>query len=162
MNDLLPVLEACIAFAAVVIAGMSYRHTTSDTARKSSEKAIADAVGPVHDHALTLEKSLSHVSDRLSNIADRMTAVETKTEVFWRSVAIDVAKVLHSPVPERAHIDKLLEKLMAGKLNDADKRELETILVAIRDYEPGQKTAFPVYPGEQVAAVILLRAMEYS
>ena len=102
---------------------------------------------------------------RIGTILDRLAVLATKTEVFWRSVAMDVAKIIHSPDPSRAHLDRLLDAFMNGVLTPDQEHELRSVLVQIRDYEqgtPAENIGFPVYPGEQVAAAILLRTMEHA
>jgi hypothetical protein len=101
-------------------------------------------------------------SVKISAILDRMAVTETKIEVFWKSVAMDAAKIIHSPDPRRAHVDALLESFMGGTLSGDQERELRAILMKIRDFEPGgARPDFPVYQGEQLAAAILLRTMEH-
>lgn len=100
---------------------------------------------------------------RTGAILDRVAVLETKIEVFWRSVAMDAAKIIHSPDPDRAHIDALLDSFMAGTMTPVEEIELRAILEVIRDYDPAvAHLTFPVYPGEQIAAAILLRTMGYA
>lgn len=107
-----------------------------------------------------IRQALQDQASRTGTILDRLTALETKMEVFWRSVAMDAAKIIHSPDPRRAHVDALLEAFMNGTLSPGDEQDLRAILENIRDWEPGNEhTGFPVYPGEQIAAAILLRTM---
>lgn len=104
------------------------------------------------------------LNTKLAAVMDRLAIMETKIEVFWKSVAMDAAKIIHSPDPRRAHIDALLEAFMNGTMSQAQESELRGILVSIRDHEQGQQSelTFPVYPGEQIAAAILLRTMEHA
>lgn len=97
----------------------------------------------------------------LDSLDRRVTVMETKVEVFWQRIAVDVAKVLHHPEPSRARVDELLEVLMSGSMTSEDARELCGYLEIIRDWEPGNKAPFTVFQGEQVAAAILLHAMDY-
>ena len=101
------------------------------------------------------------VQQALEPFAGRLYVLETKMELFWRSVAIDSAKILHQPDARRSHIDKLLEALMADKLTEQGEAELRGYLVKIRNWEPGVDVGFPVHPGEQTAAAILLATMNH-
>lgn len=102
-------------------------------------------------------------NDRIGTMLDRLAVLETKTEVFWRSVAMDAAKIIHSPDPRRKNIDELLDAFMNGRLTPEQEAELRNILEVMRDYEPGVTSlTFPVYPGEQIAAAILLRTLDVN
>jgi hypothetical protein len=109
-----------------------------------------------------LSADLAKMHDRQGTVLDRITVLETKIDVFWKNVALDVARVLHSPNPARAHIDELLEAFMDGHLEPAQRANLKTILTEIRDYHQGDPSAFPIYPGDQVAAAILLQTMDLA
>ena len=107
-------------------------------------------------------ENLHELADKMGRVLDRQAIMETKIEVFWRSVAMDAAKIIHSPDPRRAHIDELLDAFMGGSLTGVQASELREILVFLRDWEPGKPSDFPVYQGEQVAAAILLRTMDHA
>jgi hypothetical protein len=96
----------------------------------------------------------------LLRITDRLSVIETKVEVFWRSVAINQASILHQPDPRRAHIDVLLEALKLGTLTHEQDVQLRHSLHLIRDWEPGKDVGFPVLQGEQTAASLLLSVMD--
>lgn len=107
-------------------------------------------------------QELHEINDKMGRILDRLAILETKIEVFWKSVAMDAAKIIHSPDPRRAHIDALLEAFMDGTITSDQVIELRKILAFLRDWEPGTPADFPVYTGEQVAAAILLRTMDHA
>lgn len=109
-----------------------------------------------------LSRDLRDYAEKQDRVLERLVRLETQTEVFWKSVAMDAAKIIHSPDPARQHIDVLLEAFMDGTITPEQQAELRKILLIMRDWEPGAETDFPVYPGEQVAAAILLRTMEYA
>lgn len=99
--------------------------------------------------------------DALDPIGERLSTLETKMDLFWRSVAIDAAKILHHPEPSRFRVDELLDKFMAERISPAESTELRGYLEIIRDWEPGSPSPFKVFQGEQVAAAILLHTMEH-
>ena len=99
--------------------------------------------------------------DFLDPLDRRVIAIETKIDVVWQSISIDMARILHHPEPTRLRVDELLDILMAGTLTQAEANELSQYLSIIRDWEPGQDAPFTVFQGEQVAAAILLHTMEY-
>lgn len=107
-----------------------------------------------------LRTSVDQNTGRHQLLSDRIIALETKVDVFWKNVALDVARVLHSPNPARAHVDELLEAFMEGRISHTERDELKDLLVYIRDYHPGDPSDFPVYPGDQVAAAILLQTID--
>jgi hypothetical protein len=132
--------------------------TEPGTARQQELALRLDAIISRQDQAA---RDARDQNARIGTILDRLAVMETKIEVFWKSVAMDAAKIIHSPDPMRARIDALLESFMGGTMTPEQERELREVLVKIRDYEPGTAPAgFPVYPGEQIAAAILLRTME--
>lgn len=107
-------------------------------------------------------QELHDLTDKMGRVLDRLAVMETKIEVFWKSVAMDAAKIIHSPDPRRASIDALLDSFMNGTIKQEEVVKLKNILVILRDWEPGVPSDFPVYPGEQVAAAILLRTMDHA
>jgi hypothetical protein len=103
----------------------------------------------------------SIVTEAIAPIDTRLCVIETKMELFWQRIAIDMAKTLHHPEPSRVQVDALLDNFMAGHLNDEDSEELRGYLEVIRDWEPGHPAPFTIFQGEQVAAAILLHTMEH-
>lgn len=96
---------------------------------------------------------ITTLHDRITKLATEMTgravALETKVELFWRSVSLPAAAVLHSPHPEHARRDALLESLMAGRLDVVEAAELARMVEEIR--------ADPAVPAvEQLAAGAVL------
>lgn len=112
----------------------------------------------IHDQ---VEVAYHRLKDVLDALDRRVTIMETKVDVFWQKVAHDMASVLHHPEQSRQYLDQLLDALMDGNLTNAQYRELRKYLETIRDWEPGDPAPFIVYQGEQVAAVILLHAINY-
>jgi hypothetical protein len=157
------VAAAIIAAAAAVIA---YRHSiakdtsaeflkqvgaivsaamvgTAELARKNESdiKDINARVAPV----------LTDTSDKIGQISDRVSVLETKIEVFWRNVAYDAAKILHSP--HRPVLDALLEKFYGETITRAEEESLRVMLIELTGQ--GEFT-----PSESLSAAILLRFLE--
>jgi hypothetical protein len=168
-----------VALASLILTFLAYRERRRATVASSGDEhirqLIKDALSEVTLKHSELTAELKRVAEQQQQIAgdlrdlhkrigavlDRVAVLETKTEVFWRAVAMDAAKIIHSPDPRRAHIDALLESFMNGRLTHDQESELRDILAVIRDYEPGvSHLTFPVYPGEQIAAAILLRTLD--
>lgn len=170
-----------VSLMALLITFLGYRENHGSQVSKVNEDRIRQIVREelspvtlVHTQiterlsSLTNEQhqastDIREVSGKIGTVLDRVTVLETKIEVFWKSVAMDAAKIIHSPDPRRAHIDALLESFMSGTMTPGEEEELRGILAVIRDYEPGiSHLTFPVYPGEQIAAAILLRTMSHA
>lgn len=163
------------AYAAV----MTYRDSRGLRKTKLHKAAISAAVEqqlkPVAEASQHLETEVGALTGdcrrvtaavdknslALSGLSDRITVLETKMEIFWRNVGVELARVLHSPNPARTHIDALLEALMEGRITAEERDELKGLLEYIRDYHPGDESDFPVYAGDQVAAAILLQTMSF-
>lgn len=163
------------AIVAVFALWHSTRRESAEDRTRAMAQAISSGLAPVsarmdlldarivgnNDKITDLVNADSRMADRLGTVISRVEVLDTKMEVFWKSVALDAAKILHSPNPARRHVDELLEELMNGTITATRKRELRGILEHVRDYHPGDPSDFPIYPGERVAAAILLRTMEY-
>lgn len=89
----------------------------------------------------------------------RLAILESKMDVFWRNVAFDVSKILHSPHPGWEELDALLEKFQARDITDLEMADLETQL---RDMVEGRWVPTEVTRADQVAASLLLRAIEQT
>jgi len=181
-STLLTLVIAIGGLLGVIVTWLAYRETHRVGVIEKGDahiKAIVQAeMKPLTDEQQELRNTLKQLAERqtqaqdqidsntqqVGRILDRLAILETKTEVFWKTVAMDAAKIIHSPDPRRKHIDDLLEAFMAGSLTGSQEHELRLILESIRDFEPGPEPStltFPVYPGEQIAAAILLRTMEH-
>jgi len=119
---------------------------------RSRKKLIEEAV------TMAIHRVVEELFDPLDK---RVTIVETKMDLFWQKLAGDMARVLHHPEPSRVNIDLLLDDLMDGTMTPEGTTELAGYLRIIRDWEPGQDVGFVVYPGEQVAAAILLHTLDH-
>ncbi|AVT38816.1 hypothetical protein [Plantactinospora sp. BB1] len=83
-------------------------------------------------------------------LAERLARLETKVDVFWRGVSFDAARLLHSPHPEFARRDRLLERFQEGVLTSAEARELARMMAAVLNDRRAD-------PGHHVAASVILR-----
>lgn len=180
MSDVLTMLASGGGVAGAAAAVLTYvmnRGTLREGRElKAVQGLVRSEMEPLAEHRATSDVQLAQVtaqltqvsaelgrlSDRQGKILDRLAVLETKIEVFWRNVAVDVARVLHSPNPARAHVDALLEQLIDGQLSSSQREELRELLTRIRDYHHGDPSEFPIYPGDQVAAAILLQTMDMS
>jgi TolA-binding protein len=180
MNAGLTVVYALSGVLAVVVAWLGYRdvHREGSFRRDQEriERIVQAALQPVQERQQDLNNRLERAAERQQDlqgelhdyvekqakVLDRLAVLETKTEVFWKSVAMDVARIIHSPDPARVHIDALLDAFMSGTISPGEAEELRGLLVKMRDWEPGDDIGFPVYAGEQVAAAILLRTMDHA
>lgn len=88
--------------------------------------------------------------DETRTLAERLARLETKVDVFWRGVSFDAARLLHSPHPEFARRDELLERFQAQQLTAPEARELATMMSAILKDKKSD-------PGQQMAASVILR-----
>ncbi len=94
----------------------------------------AAALDKVADSVVALERDVNRRLDAIvRDVTARGAALETKVDVFWRSVTVPAAALLHSPHPEAARRDALLEALMAGRLGLEDAAELAGLVEAMRD-----------------------------
>ena len=123
------------------------------------EQAIR--LGQAGDRLGRIEDMLKELADMQRSFADRLAGIDVKVELYWTTMAMNAAKNLHQPDPRRASVDRLLEAFMEGTLTADERIELKKILVQIRNYEPGKSQLdFPVMPGEQTSAAILLSTMD--
>ena len=89
----------------------------------------------------------------ITAIRERITAVETKVDVFWRSICVDAARILHSPDPRLAARDELIDKFLAETISRAELTEFIEILKLVLDDHDS-------IAGDRLAASIILRSIE--
>lgn len=176
----LTIVSTFAAVLTILVAWLAYRDAHRTTVRAQNADEVRNIVREEIQAFVSKQQEISNrtdglvvtqtrqtqdlheLADRMGRVLDRLSVMETKIEVFWKSVAMDAAKIIHSPDPRRAHIDALLDAFTEGTITTQQASELKTILVFLRDWEPGKPADFPVYPGEQVAAAILLRTMDHA
>lgn len=119
--------------------------TASVRARISDVVAVAQRLTALEQHS---------TPDRL---AERLSAIETKVDVFWRGLSLDAARVLHSPHPQFARRDALLEAFMSGEITAPEVAELSSMLTQVVDDHT-------VEAGQRMAAAIVLKYLhtEYA
>lgn len=138
-------LDALVSIAAVVSSALAWMQAK----RRSSMKE-------------TVETAVRNtIDEKIDPIDRRVAIVETKMDLFWQRVTMDLAQVLHHPEPSRFRVDALLDKLKEEIITPAEADELRRNLEIIKNWEEGQDAPFKIYPGEQVAAAILLHTMEH-
>lgn len=176
--DVTSIILAIVAALSLGVAFLSWRDRRRLQAGKHLDKRLDDKITrhlqPVEVRINAITAEVEHLNRTLPDtiqalvareiqpLREDIRALNTKVEVFWRNVGLDLAKVLHQPDPARAHIDALLEAFMNGTLSSRERLELRKYLFQIRNWEPGQQLDFPVHPGEQTAAAILLRVMDHA
>lgn len=172
LSQLLPVIIAALS---MMFTGLLWLHGRSERSdknlRANIEHVFTEHNQPLVDRVTSLEARTDPevreqmikniLSDKLAPIGEKLAKLEVKIDVYWTNFSMDAAKILHQPDPARHHIDVLLESFMDGTITDGERQELKRFLYIIRNWEPGQNPGFPVHPGEQVAAAILLRTMDY-
>lgn len=149
-SDIFVLIGAIAGVAAVVVAYLAYRYTR--------KKDLSDKDMEQFQNMITL--ALTPIRDDLAKGDTRMAVLETKIEVYWRTVMGNGIDVIHSPDPGRAHVDDLLEKLRNGAITKDELMQLKHLLRQIRNWEPGQPSDFPIKQGEQFAAGGVLAAIE--
>lgn len=126
-------------------------------------KAAVDAAQTLalaaRDSAAGLRSEVTGLRSVVSAVESRTALLESKMEVFWRNVAFDVSKILHSPHPGWENLDALLEKFRDETISSGEMAALEDHLRAIVD---GQWKSSEVSRADQVAASLLLRAIEQT
>lgn len=146
-------LGAIASVAAVVMAYAAYRYSKLKD-RGEDDLAKIRAM---------IELQLAPVNAALSKGDTRMAVLETKVDLMWVNLQKDMARIIHSPDPRRAHVDNLMNKIIDEQpFTPAEEDEMRDILKQIMMWEPGQDIGFPVNPGEQVVAAFLLRSLDYA
>lgn len=174
---LLNIILAVVAVVSCVVAYLGWSESHSDRSSSKRQSQIEASMHPMDTRVSALELNFKNVESTIeaaiirsqAPFLERFTSLETKMEWVWdqqkqlaRQLAMDAARILHQPDPRRSMIDSLLEAFMDGTLSSEEERELRKYLIIIRNWEPGQDVGFPVHPGEQTAAAILLRTMYHD
>lgn len=183
------IVMAMAAVIGLVVAYVQWRENHADRDDSKLDQRMKDLISleskktedRFHDHALRLtqvgdslgriEASVKDVAAQQRKTADEMIEVRTRltmTGTALEQLAMNAAKNIHQPDPRRAHIDELLESFMEGTLTPSERIELRKILINIRNWEPKSADpeaavavfGFPIYPGEQTSATILLSTMD--
>jgi hypothetical protein len=176
------IVLAVVAICSLYIAWHQYRlnrnqHTDAEL-HETIKQVVHEAIDPLKetinnsvmqgrqqdDRMDRMENTVKNNSADLRAVSEKLSQMGVKVDMYWNSLeqlAMNAAKGLHQPDPARAHVDHLLEAFMEGTLTGDEKTELKKILVKIRNYEDnGPDLEFPVQPGEQTFAAILLSTMD--
>ncbi len=70
----------------------------------------------------------------ITDIKERLTRLETKTELFWKCIEENMVKLLKS-YPTNPRKDILLDKMLHNELNLESAQELRTVLKGEMDIE---------------------------
>jgi hypothetical protein len=147
-------IGALASAVAVIVSVIAYRYTASRDVRKDDAETIK----------LVINQSLAPVMDKIHDSGEKIAVLETKMDMLWAQLQKDMARIMHSPEPSRAHIDALMDKIIDNvPLTSDEELELRSILHDIMLYEPGHSPdlGFPVKNGEQILAAFLLRSLDY-
>ncbi len=165
--EIISTLIAVLAVATSVIAFLYSRRRDADKdsagrIQQMIRDGTAGLAGTVDKNTLNitdliqrtvpdLQKLLDKTADRLDTVISRTGVLETKIDVFWKNVAFDAARILHSPhTPE---LDVLLEKLGRDELIPVETARLIEMLAEVSDDRSAPS-------GNRIAAVIILRIIE--
>jgi hypothetical protein len=152
------------------VAFIVWRDTHTDRSHVARQTQIDHSIEPIKSKLAILEHTNAHspaiieaaITRALQPVFTHMASLDTRTEMMLdqqKALALDVARLLHHPIPERAELDALLDAVMDDTLTEEEEIKLRKFLVLIKGWEPGQDIGFPVYDGEQVLAAILLRSL---
>lgn len=115
-----------------------------------------------------MENTLGKIDTNIHETRERLSSVEALQRQHIDQITMSLMKQMHQPDPRRARIDHLLEAYMEGAISGSEIVELKKALIKIRNFEPvdnqveesARVLGFPVFPGEQTAAAILLGTMD--
>jgi hypothetical protein len=115
-----------------------------------------------------IEATLTSVDHNVHDTRERLASVEALQRQHIEQLTMSLMKQLHQPDPRRARVDHLLEEYMEGTITESEVVELKKYLVKMRNFEPTENQiedsvrllGFPVFPGEQTNAAILLGTMD--
>jgi hypothetical protein len=126
---------------------------------RADREAVRTLAQSAHDLADAARTEARGLRSEVAAQESRVAILESKMDVFWRNVAFDVSKILHSPHEGWEGLDALLEKFRARDITDLEMADLETQL---RDMVEGRWAPAEVTRADQVAASLLLRAIEQT
>jgi len=155
--------------------GIHMSRISSSKADRAAEmkQAITDGLHPMDVRVTALQGKCDHMVDTMNSLIGKaldpvnaqLNTLNTKIDPVWKALeelAVDMAKNLHHPDPDRAEFDALLDHFMAGTLTADEDLTLRRYLNQVKTYRPGDNIGFVVHDGEPTYAAILLRTMELS
>lgn len=163
------------AVAAWFSVRLTRRGHDKEDRKAEMRQATQEAVHPVDLRVIALENQCNSMPVTIDSLIVRalepvkvqLSTLNTKIDPVWRALeelAVDMAKNLHHPDPDRAELDALLDHFMAHTLTDTEDLTLRRYLNKIKMVTAGFNSdlGFTVYDGEPTYAAILLRTMELS
>lgn len=169
---------ACLSLLATIFTLVRDSNRASRTDLKELEHRLSVLETNQTNHQKTVD-GLGNIGERLNQVAllrqeienfksnnsfhnyerllERVKALETKVDVFWKAVSIDAAMLLHSPHPDLARRDMLLEKFTFDSLSPEEVQELHNMLNELLEDRSAGKDL-------RMAASIVLRrlSVEYK
>lgn len=169
LNTVLTVLGSLAAgvgtvFAALYVRARNRRDDLKNEITAAHEvRTAAEAAGQLaqqaRDAVVALRVDIAQLRADLTAVSTRASVLESKMDVFWKNVAFDVSKILHSPHAGWGDLDTLLEKFRAGSITGGEMADLIWQLHAMVE---GKWESAQVTRADQVAASLLLRAIEQT
>jgi hypothetical protein len=167
-ETVLSLVAAVAASAGTVFAYLYSRNrdaradlTAEIRAREDMKTAVDSAValvGGVKEKVAGVESEVRGLRSEVSALGSRASILESKMDVFWKNVAFDVSKILHSPHPGWEELDALLDKFRASTISPLEMSSLtDQLHEMVDDRWPGD-----VSRADKVAASLLLRAIEQT
>jgi hypothetical protein len=146
---------------ALVVDTEQVRNAVATAATSLAElKARTDRI--TEDIALLREDVRDEIAllrEDVRSVREKVSVLESKMDVFWKGVAIDVASVLHSPHPSWGDLDLLLDRFRNDTITDPEMTRLAGMLQEVKD---GAYGGVPISRADQVAASLMLRAIEVT
>lgn len=134
MKDLLPYVGILLSLISLAYAMLRARG--------------ADATAT--EHRFT---KIEAVLEPIAGAGSRLSVLENQMALLWKNVGFAASTALHSPHPERAELDSLIEKFQREELDWAEIGQFRTILQELQKDEHGDK-------GERLAAGMMLAVLE--
>lgn len=108
----------------------------------------------LHNRGNDFEALKKELRDGHGSLSMRVVTLETQIAVFWKGVTVDMGKFLHSPHPEHARMDYLLEKFEEETI---ELEEMKELVLRLKDRlrDPHSKTP------DQLAAAWMLRGIQH-
>jgi hypothetical protein len=141
----------------------------ADAALHQAQSSL-DALGVLRGELHGLHEEITRLDTQgsagLGAVAVRVSVLESKMDVFWKNVALDVSKILHSPHEGWEDLDRLLERFqetVSGEAADPiSPGEMTSLAGTLREIVDGQWAAGSATRADQVAASLLLHAIEQT
>ena len=183
MADIITVAVALATVVGTLVAVLGYRagqrrekRETQQQREKARQEEIAAQIKTALDPLVGQVKSLGDQVERIAETQrdtvrrvqdlDHITLdMKAKVEVFWAAAAKHAADILHSPHPERHHIDRLLEKFKDlvdgnGRMTPAEIAQLREELEYIVNLSHNETSRIPLFEGDKVSAAIILATLD--